>query len=128
MRADILRQTALMGNYITSDIALLAELTLYGTFWEIPEFLFYRRLHPDAYGSLKDDNQRLKFYDPTNKRRVTLTKWRHLLENLRAVERAPLGMAEKMRLYAHIVQMGIWQRRKLARELYSALRQVMHGS
>jgi hypothetical protein len=125
MRADILRQTALMGNYIASDRPLVAELTLYGTFWEIPEFLFYRRHHPSAYSSQKDQNQLLKFYDPTSKHRVPLTRWRHLLENLRAVKRAPLDITEKRRLYTHIVRMGIWRRRELASELSAVLGQAM---
>ena len=52
IRADVLRKSALIGNFISADMALLAELTLYGKFWEIPDVLFYRRLHPGASSKL----------------------------------------------------------------------------
>ena len=46
MRSSVLAKTPLIANYPRSDRNLLAELTLYGEFYELPEFLLHRRVHP----------------------------------------------------------------------------------
>lgn len=46
IRAHALRQTGLMAPYHGSDRALLAQLTLLGRLWEIPELLWSSRDHP----------------------------------------------------------------------------------
>jgi hypothetical protein len=46
MRASALRHTRLIGPFVASDYVLLAELSLLGEIWEVPEVLFQRRLHP----------------------------------------------------------------------------------
>ena len=48
IRMDVLRKTALIGNYPASDMILLSELALHGNFHELPEALFYRRDHPQT--------------------------------------------------------------------------------
>jgi glycosyltransferase involved in cell wall biosynthesis len=45
MRRNVLAQTGLIRPYISSDIPLLAELSVLGKFWELPEALFQRRIH-----------------------------------------------------------------------------------
>ena len=47
IRTETLRRTHLLAPYHGSDRALLAELTLYGRLWEIPEVLWSSREHPD---------------------------------------------------------------------------------
>src|SRR5262249_40369011 len=47
IRSRVLRQTRLFGIYSDSDIVFLGELALHGCFFELPEILFYRRIHPD---------------------------------------------------------------------------------
>jgi glycosyltransferase involved in cell wall biosynthesis len=58
IRTRLLRRTSLLGEYTGSDRNLLAELALHGPFFEIPEFLFFRRDHPGTstrqYPSAKD--------------------------------------------------------------------------
>jgi glycosyltransferase involved in cell wall biosynthesis len=46
MRTSTLRRTKLLATYRGSDRALLAELTLHGRLWEIPEVLWSSRDHP----------------------------------------------------------------------------------
>jgi glycosyltransferase involved in cell wall biosynthesis len=123
MRADVVRRTRLLGRYPGSDIVFLAELSLYGTFWEIPEFLFYRRFHPAASSSM--DRARLRaLWDPNGHRRIYLHEWQHLLELSRAVARAPLDTMEKMRAGRVLARRALWNRDKLARELSGALREL----
>lgn len=45
MRREALARSGLIRPYISSDVVLLAELALFGQFWEIPEPLFARRIH-----------------------------------------------------------------------------------
>jgi hypothetical protein len=105
----------------------VAELTLYGKFREIPEFLFCRRFHPGASSSYKDDvSLTQEFYDPKTKGRISLRERRHLWAHGRSVMQAPLDFAEKMRLGRFLIRMGIWNRNVLARELFGAIRYVIH--
>ncbi len=127
IRSSVLRRTAVIGNFIASDSPLLAELALYGRFFEVPEFLFYRRQHQSAYSSQKDAGQLLEFYDPKRKDRVPLTRWKHLCANFLAIERAPLKPSERMRLRYYLLRMGIWSRHSLASELSAAMRQMLRG-
>lgn len=48
IRTDVLRRTGLIRPHISSDITLLAELASLGEFHEIPERLFFRRIHPQS--------------------------------------------------------------------------------
>ncbi len=123
MRSEMLQKTGLLGSYLGSDIILLAELTLYGTFWEVPEMLFYRRMHAAAFSSQKV-HQQMEFYKPNVKHGVTARTWRHLWESFRAVERAPLSMAERMRLRGYLLLRGVRSRTELGQELLCVARKV----
>jgi len=126
IRAPVLRRTALLGSYIGSDGPLLAELTLYGKFFEIPDSLFYRRQHPAAFSSQKTTTQLLRFYEPQSRRQTSLSAWRHLLAHLAAIRRAPLSIAEKTRIYRFLVRNTISSRGVYAGELATLVRGILH--
>ena len=117
VRSDVLRRTRLMGSFMASDRVLVAELALHGRFHEVPEVLFFRRMHADAYSSQTDPARLLEFYNPQDTRRVALFRWRHLQEYARAVGRAPLPLRDRVRLWPYLMRTAVWQRRLLAREL-----------
>lgn len=119
MPREVLGRTRLLGSFSGSDCTLLAELSLYGRFVEVSDVLFFRRLHPDAYSWVTSDEQVHKFYAPTAQRKagLLLRAWRHRIENVRAVLRAPLSRTDRVRLVLHIVRMAWWERRELWREL-----------
>jgi hypothetical protein len=48
IRMDVLKRTSLFGNYTDCDRTLLALLGLYGRFAEVPEELFFHRIHPQS--------------------------------------------------------------------------------
>jgi glycosyltransferase involved in cell wall biosynthesis len=125
MRAGAVRRTGLLGSYIGSDVVFQAELVLHGTFWEIPEPLFFRRMHAAASSSMTP-LQRLQFYSPERKRHVALTQWRHLLGLVRAVQRAPIDVRDKLRLHGFLARTAVWQRQELGREALLVTRQFLN--
>jgi glycosyltransferase involved in cell wall biosynthesis len=122
IRAHILRRTRVMGDFVGADICLLAELSLHGKFYEIPEFLFSRRFHP-ACSSWSRDNTavQMRIYDPNTSRVFFMREWRHLYEKLRAVARAPLHFWEKVEIELYLLRAAFWSRNKLLQELLSAV-------
>jgi hypothetical protein len=126
MRADAMRRTRLVGDYIGSDEVFQAELALYGTFFEIPEFLFLRRMHEAASSSMTV-LQKQAFYQPRGRPRAALTGWRHLGEHMRSVMNAPLSVGERLRLMRVLLRRAIGSREMLAGELVGAVRQLRPG-
>lgn len=122
IRSEVLKKVPPLGTYIASDIILMAELALHGKFWEVPEVLFYRRMHAQASSSNKDSLTWMReFYDPQDKKTISLIEWRHLAEKLRAIGRAPLSLSQKARLVAYVARSAVWNRRKLGGEVFQAL-------
>jgi glycosyltransferase involved in cell wall biosynthesis len=124
MRRDVLGQTRLMGSYIGSDRVLVAELALYGQFYEVPEVLFSRRLHPQAFSSQKDVTRRLRFYNPERTDGIALARWRSLGEYGRAVHHSPLALAEKVELALYLARTAVWHRRELTAEIWTAVKKM----
>jgi glycosyltransferase involved in cell wall biosynthesis len=118
IRASCLRRTQLLGVHLGSDFNLLAELSLYGKFYELPgEPLFYRRFH-DKSGSWKraDPKHAAKHYHGAGKDRRR-TKWPGHVGLLKAVGRAPIPLGSKARLYPYLLRRMVWDRAELWAEL-----------
>jgi len=118
IRSATLRQTALLGDHLRSDVNLVAELSLYGKFSELPQRLFFRRLHPDAASWERTDMTRqMAFYDPGEAHRIVLHCLREHTAYLSAVRRAPIGFREKALLYRFVLRRIVRSRSRVAREL-----------
>ena len=105
MRTEVLKKTAMLGNYPHSDRVLLAELALWGEFYEVPEFLFQRRVHPDVAQIKNNTYETLAtWFDSNNKGKIILPRWRRYIEYCRAVARAELSKMEEIRCYLEIVR------------------------
>ena len=126
MRADAVRRTGLFGTYLSSDEVFQAELVLQGAFWEIPEVLFFRRMHATASSSMTR-TELLQFYRPERTWSVELTEWKRLLALTRVVQRAELNRRQKVRLQVYLARAAFWKRRTLTRELVDATRGVIRG-
>ncbi|GIG60855.1 glycosyl transferase [Longispora fulva] len=48
IRTAALRRTGILRTYVSSDYTMLAELAALGEFHEVPEELFFRRVHEDS--------------------------------------------------------------------------------
>ena len=116
IRAEVLARTPLLASYVGSDRNLLAEIALHGPIRELPEILFYRREHHEASSTsqrrhadgLKKHDQRLAWFDPRAKP-VLLPYWRRCREYLSSVDRAPLGLRERMLCR---IQVASWVRKE----------------
>jgi len=47
IRTKVLRRTAMKESYHHADRTIIAELALHGRFYQVPDWLFFRRDHPD---------------------------------------------------------------------------------
>ena len=123
IRTSMLRRTHLLRPEVGSDIAFLAELSLYGKFHELPERLFYRRFHPKS-GSWKrtDAQHQAKRYLGANAKRMRLLQWHRQMALLSAACSAPLSAAERWRICRTLLRRAISNRDLLAGELVAALR------
>jgi glycosyltransferase involved in cell wall biosynthesis len=106
MRANVAGKTALIGNYPASDLVFLAELALYGQFYEIPEPLFCPRYHPEqsTKRDLRVERDRVVWFDTSLKDKILLPKWLYLFGYLEAIGKAPVGRYERMYCYAQMIR------------------------
>jgi len=127
IRTDVLRMTPPIGNYAASDRVLLARLGLLGRFYEVPEYLFYRRRHPGQLTALPVRYRYLHttWYDPTKKGRIVLPEWRILFEYLISISQAPLSWSERAYCYLHVGRWLRQNRNSLVRDLVRAARQIL---
>jgi hypothetical protein len=123
-RSDALRRTAIHGSYIGSDIPLQAEVALYGKIWEIPDYLFLRRMHAEAQSAMSAE-ERVRHYEPTATTVVASSHWRHLTERLRSVVRAPIPVAEKARIAAIVGRQYLMCRDEMFVEAVNSVRAIL---
>jgi glycosyltransferase involved in cell wall biosynthesis len=98
IRSSMLRSTRLHGAYASADYVLLAELALLGEFVELPERLFYRRIHPQMSRRVNPTAAEVaSWFQPDAPVRFRAEAWRLCLEHLVAILRAPLPASERLR-------------------------------
>jgi glycosyltransferase involved in cell wall biosynthesis len=118
IRMSHLRRTHLLGAFVASDINLLAELSLYGKFYELPERLFFRRFHKDS-GSWKrgDVTHEARRYYASGERHFGMNRWKRHLAFFPAIWTSPLPLVSKLRIYRHLMRRMAWDRHDLGAEL-----------
>jgi glycosyltransferase involved in cell wall biosynthesis len=117
IRAGALRKTSLMGSYLASDVLLVETLTLHGQFHELPERLFFRRLHASAASGLRSPASRLDYIDPSMGHRGPHCAWRHHFERIGAIARAPLTLRDKGLLLGTLARFTVADRQRLLGEV-----------
>ena len=91
----------------------------FGLFYEIPEFLFYRRVHAMAFSLQSDDQSQLKAYNPEKVGRAVFREWLLLGEYCRSLTRVPLSWRERASVALLLLKRGMWNRGELVHELVS---------
>jgi glycosyltransferase involved in cell wall biosynthesis len=112
MRTSALRMTSPFGNYIGTDRNILAEISLIGRIYEIPEYLFFRRDHPDAYtrrfyeqGSLSSPQAANRYQQQVawwTASQFSIAELKNFVEYFRSVRRVPLKWRDRLLCYAQI--------------------------
>jgi len=103
-RTALIRKTALLGPYSNSDDTFLAELILYGQFREVPEPLFFYRIHADqSTKAYPTRSERMAWFNPSARTRFTLPFIRLFAGYLSLLSRSPLTLSEKIRCYSYMI-------------------------
>jgi glycosyltransferase involved in cell wall biosynthesis len=120
IRASALSKTRLLPKYPAGDFRLLGELSLLGKFFEIPEYLFCRRLHSAASSQNGQSlDARLRYY------------WGHegsfclpygslILDHFLTVWHSNLAFSDKLSLTRSLFLCARWGRRHIFNELREA--------
>ena len=121
MRREAVGRTGLMGDgrLPAADIRLMAELSLLGQFIEIPEPLFYRRMHSESSSADRNDDARQATFwrGSSGRTRFRLPHWRTHLGYFRTIARLDLDLREQLRVAAYVARRMVWSRADLARDL-----------
>ena len=118
MRSSAMRRTALMGDgrYPAADITYMAELALYGKFLQLPETLFFRRMHPDASSADRSDEARQVTFWTGRQGSFVRPTWRKHAALARAVARSRIPLSDKARSLLYVVRRLYWDRREVLTE------------
>jgi glycosyltransferase involved in cell wall biosynthesis len=129
IRSDVLRKTELMGSYPSSDEVFLAQLALFGEFYEIPERLYFYRRHSDqsTQGDLKVQRARVLFFDTSLKGKIILPKWLYFFACLRVIRQVPISAGEKLFCYSHMLRWLLVPPnfRAMGKDFYIAINQIV---
>ena len=126
MRTSVLRRMPPLGAFEGSDIPWQAEIALHGKIWEIPEYLFFRRMHRDAQSSMSADARQVH-YDPASAGKPVMRHWRHAGARLGAAIRGPGDLWDRARLLGFLARDVVWSRDAFARELVAYARCTLAG-
>ena len=114
IRAAALKRTHLLRPCYGSEKVLVGELSLQGRYAEIPETLFFARIHGEASGALLSAAAQRTFVAGATRHRFSSTRWDLLKGHLGAIRHAPLTYTEKLRcvssLMRYVLQLQKWKR------------------
>lgn len=101
IRRSVLRRVSPHGSYHLADRTFVAELALQGPFYNVPDFLYYRRDHPSRTSRVGSNiRARCVRLDP-----IRANRWRHpkirllaeyILGYILAIHRAPLTASQRL--------------------------------
>jgi glycosyltransferase involved in cell wall biosynthesis len=124
LRLDVLRRTRLHRVYPHSDLALMAELALYGRFQLLDDVLLFRRQGRETSTTMRTPFELQKVFDPGAKAPMKLLVARRRLHDFVSISRAPIPVVEKLCAYRIALRLVRGSRVKLWRELLSVFRRT----
>jgi glycosyltransferase involved in cell wall biosynthesis len=109
MRTAVLRRIAKKDSYHHSDRTIIAELSLHGRFYQVPDWLYFRRDHPDrAERACPTMRSRCANMDPRRADRLRHPAVRlygeYVWAYIGAVRHAPLSPADRRECYRYLAQ------------------------
>jgi glycosyltransferase involved in cell wall biosynthesis len=142
MRMSALRQLPPQGSYVNSDGVLLAQMSLLGRFYEVPEHLFISRRHDGQSSTIlpvrvTQPRFRLtnryctlpcpEWWDPAKTRAITFPEFRQLSEFFMSIYRVPLGVRQKIRCSFMLLSWIRIHCRYMMKDLLIAADQVLYN-
>lgn len=104
IRADVLKQTSIHGDFSDGDRCVLVELALRGNYHRIAEHLFFHREHSARFTHQHPSRQeQTRRANPEQSIRFVFPHFRIFREYTLAVHHAPLSLAERLRCYLHLL-------------------------
>lgn len=117
MRTDAVRRTKLLGRHVRSDAGFIAEMSLYGGFYQIPKYQMYRRRHEDSSSIKPGDHGHLqRRYHAAGVRRIPFNRWLIHQVLFQAALHGPLSRREKLQVASALARAVYWDRMPLVRE------------
>jgi glycosyltransferase involved in cell wall biosynthesis len=109
IRMEVLRRTAPLDSYYHSDRTIIAEIALHGPFYQVPDWLYFRRDHPDralrAFPTVRTWCTNLDPRRADRLRHPTARLWaEYIWGYVAAIRRAPLSPADRRECYRHLAQ------------------------
>ena len=109
MRTAILRKTPLHGSYHHADRTVITDVCLYGPFYHVPDWLYFRRDHPGRFERASNTmRRRCANLDPRRAGRLRNPAARlygeYVWAYIAAIRRAPLSPADRRECYRYLAQ------------------------
>lgn len=109
IRKEALLRTAMKESYHHADRTIIAELALFGPFYQVPDWLYFRRDHPDrAERACVGVRARCANMDPCRADRLRHPVPRLFAEYIwayaRMIRKAPLTPAERRECYRYLAE------------------------
>jgi glycosyltransferase involved in cell wall biosynthesis len=123
MRANDLAFTRLFPDYAGGDCRLLGELCLRGKFYEIPEALFFRRIHGEASSQNTSIDWQSKFYKGRSGC-IEMPYWHICADHCLTILRSNLSFQNKFACLAAIMRRMYSAKRVLLNELSNTSKYV----
>lgn len=119
IRREALARTRLFPRYVAGDYVLLGELSLLGTFIEVPEPLYLRRLHPGSSSQIRTPELLRQYV--TGGKGPSWPTWQRTLGHLSTILSAPLSLRQRLQLLVGLLRASAGRMPALRRELLSLL-------
>ena len=109
MRKEVLLRTAMKESYHHADRTIIAELGLHGPFYQVPDWLYFRRDHPDrAERACPTVRSRCANMDPRRadplRHPVARLHAEYVWGYIAAIRRAPLSPSDRRECYRYLAQ------------------------
>jgi glycosyltransferase involved in cell wall biosynthesis len=118
LRSDAIRRTRLFGTHPSADVGFIAEMSLYGKFYEVKKHQFYRRFHSDSSSWKRGDPEHeARRLHAANVRYVPFSTWRYHQWFWSAVLRSPIRLDQKWRAMRPLAKFAYWDGKQLLDEL-----------
>jgi glycosyltransferase involved in cell wall biosynthesis len=109
IRMDVLRRVRPHDSYHHADRTIVTEIGLYGAFYQVPDWLYFRRDHPErAERACPTVRTRCANLDPRRADRLRHPVLRLYAEYIwgyaAAIRRAPLSPADRRECYGHLAR------------------------